>query len=333
MAAFLMRRAAFMVVVLLFVTSITFLLLELAPGDTARLLAGTQASEETVARIREEMGLDAPISARYLDYLFGVIRLDFGDSVVSGRPVLAEIAERAPATFELMLLANLIALCVGVPLGIAAAMHRGKSMEFLARAVTILGASAPGFWVGLLLILLFYRTLDWFPASGRFTGQPPDQITGFLTIDALLQGDLRAFRTALAHLLLPALSLALLELGIYARLVKNQMLGVLETDYIKVARAGGLSDAEVLRSHALRNGLAPLVTIVAASLATMLYGSVSVETVFGWPGAGRFVIDSIFKLDLPVVMGFAVLTALAYVIANTAADMIYASLDPRVRLS
>jgi len=332
MAGFLLRRLGFMAVVLVCVTLITFLLIELAPGDTARLLAGPQASEAAVAQIREEMGLDAPLAARYAGYLADIVRLDFGTSVVTGRPVLTEIAERAPATFELMILASLIALGIGVPLGVAGAMHRGRAPEAAARAVSIIGASAPGFWVGLLLILLFYRTLDWFPASGRFTGTPPDAITGFLTIDALLRGDWTGFRIAFAHLLLPALSLALLELGVYARLVKNQMLGVLGQDYIRVARAGGLNEGEVLRHHALRNGLAPIVTIVAASLATMLYGSVSVETVFGWPGAGRFVVQSIFKLDLPVVMGFAVLTAAAYVIANALADLVYAGLDPRVRL-
>lgn len=297
------------------------------------MIAGPQADAETIAAVRRDMGLDQPFFQRYFHYLGGLIQLDFGTSLATSRPVLDEIADRAPATFELMLLATLISLSIGIPLGVLAAMHRGKSPEFIARAASIIGACTPAFWLGLLLILVFYRTLDWFPAYGRFTGAPPPQVTGFLTIDALLAGDLRSLRIALAHLALPALSLALLELGVFARLVKNQMLEVLESDYIRVARAGGLSEKDVLKYHALRNGLAPMVTIIAAGLATMLYGSVSLETVFGWPGAGRFVVEAIFRLDFPVIMGFAVLTSAAYVIANLIADLVYAALDPRIRLS
>lgn len=333
MTGFLLKRLGFMLVVLVFVSIITFLITRMAPGDPARLLAGPQASAETVARIREEMQLDRPLMMQYASYLQRAVQLDFGVSNATGRPVLAEIAARAPATLELMLLSMTLALGIGTPLGVYAAMKRGRWPDYTARLASIIGAAAPAFWVGLLLILLFYRELDWFPASGRFTGQPPPQVTGFLTIDALLAGDLLSFRIAVAHLVLPALSLALLELGVYARLVKNQMLGVLKQDYIRVARSGGLREGTVLREHALRNGLAPLATIVAASLATMLYGSVSVETVFGWPGAGRYVVESIFRLDFPVIMGFTLITAAAYVIANTLADLVYASLDPRVRLS
>jgi peptide/nickel transport system permease protein len=333
MARFALHRLVFMCAVLFSVSVITFLIIRLAPGDPARLMAGPQASAEAVEQIRLDLGLDQPLIDQYLGYAGRALRLDFGQSAASGQPVIAEIAARAPATFELMSLALLIALGIGIPLGVLAAIRRGGPEEMLTRSASIIGSAAPAFWLGLLLILLFYRHLDWFPASGRFTGEPPPSVTGFLTIDALLAGDLPAFRIALAHLALPALSMALLELGIYARLVRNQMLGVLSQDYIRVARAGGLGEAAVLREHALRNGLAPLVTIVAASLATMLYGSVSVETVFGWPGAGRYMVDSIFRLDMPVIMGFALITAAAYVLTNTLADIVYAVLDPRVRIA
>jgi len=333
MARFALHRLVFMCVVLVSVSVITFLIIRIAPGDPARLMAGPQASAEAVEKIRSDLGLDQPLIDQYLGYAGRALRLDFGQSTASGQPVMSEIAARAPATFELMLLALLIALGIGIPLGVLAAIRRGGPEEMLTRGASIIGSAAPAFWLGLLLILLFYRHLDWFPASGRFTGEPPPPVTGFLTIDALLAGDILAFRIALAHLALPALSMALLELGIYARLVRNQMLGVLSQDYIRVARAGGLGEAAVLREHALRNGLAPLVTIVAASLATMLYGSVSVETVFGWPGAGRYMVDSIFRLDTPVIMGFALITASAYVLTNTLADIVYALLDPRVRIA
>lgn len=333
MTEFILRRAGFAVIVMVFVTLITFTLLNLAPGDPAQMLAGPQADAETIEQVRQDMGLDQPFLHRYLSYLQNLGRLDLGVSLATGRPVLSEIADRAPATFELMLLATLMSLSVGIPLGVLAAMQRGKAPEVIARVASIIGASTPAFWLGLLLILLFYRTLDWFPAYGRFTGTPPEQVTGFLTIDSILAGDFMSLRIALAHLTLPALSLALLELGVFARLVKNQMLEVLESDYVRVARAGGLSESQVLQYHALRNGLAPLVTIIAAGLATMLYGSVSLETVFGWPGAGRYVVDAIFRLDFPIIMGFAVLTSAAYLVANFVADLIYAMLDPRIRLT
>lgn len=333
MARFVLQRLAFLMLVLLGVSLVTFAIAHLAPGDPARMMAGAAASSEAVAALRAKLGLDLPIWQQYAIYLEDLLRFDLGTSSVSGQPVLDEILTRAPASIELMGSALLLALMVGIPLGIGAAMRRGGLLDRLVSGLSVAGISVPAFWLGLILVIIFYRQLEWFPASGRFTGTPPPHVTGFLVIDAIIALDRPALAAALAHLALPVLSLALLEAGPLARLVRNQMRAVLASDYVRMARASGLSERTILWRHALRNGLTPLVTLVAASVATMLFGSVSLETVFGWPGAGYFVVQSIFALDFPVIMGFAVLTAIAYVCVNTIADITLGLIDPRVRLA
>ncbi len=331
MVRFVLQRLAFLGLVLLGVSLITFAIANLAPGDPARMLAGPAASADAVAALRAELGLDLPLWQQYLRYLGDLLRFDLGTSNVSGEPVLDEILARAPASIELMGSALLLSLLVGIPLGIGAAVKRGGWLDRLVSGLSVAGISVPAFWLGLVMVILFYRELEWFPASGRFTGDPPPAVTGFLLIDALIALDFKALAAALAHLALPVLSLALLEAGPLARLVRNQMRAVLASDYVRMARASGLSERTILWRHALRNALTPLVTLVAASIAMMLFGSVSLETVFGWPGAGHYVVQSIFALDFPVIMGFAVLTAIAYVLVNTASDITLGLIDPRVR--
>ncbi len=329
---FFFRRLLFMVVVLVCVSIVTFAVSNLVPGDPARLAAGPQASAETVERMRRDLGLDQPAWRQYLDYAGRLVRLDFGVSNVSGRPVLTEILSRVPASVELLGGGLFLALLAGIPLGVWAAINKGGPPDVVTRVASVFGAATPAFWLGLVLIVIFYRQLYWFPSSGRFLGAAPANVTGLMTVDSLLAGDMAAFRTAVAYLVLPVATIALLEMGLFARLMRNQLVGVLSQDYIRVARASGLSEWQVIRRHALRNAISPLVTVVASSLAVMLYGSASIETVFGWPGAGKYVVDSIFALDFPVVMGFAVLASVAYVVVNAVADVVYGLLDPRVRI-
>lgn len=328
--AALAKRLGFALGVLLAVTLLTFCVTCFAPGDPARRIAGPQASAEVVERVRADLGLDRPVWLQYGAYVSRLVRLDLGVSNVTGRPVLTEILARAPASIELMGLGLLLSLAIGAPLGVAAALKRGGFADRLTSAAAVIGASTPAFWLGLILIVVFYRLLYWFPASGRLSGAPPVTLTGFLLVDSLLSFDFRAFADALAHLVLPAVSLALLDFGYFARLVRNQLFGVLDQDFIRVARASGLPETEVVTRHALPHALSPLVTVVAAALGGLLYGSVSIETVFGWPGAGKFVVDSIFALDFPVIMGFAVLASVVFVAINALADMLYGALDPRV---
>jgi len=328
---FVLKRIGFLFVVLAGVSVLTFVIANIAPGDPARMMAGPQADAGAIAKIREDLGLDRPLLVQYGRYAGRLLEGDLGVSNVSGQPVVDEIVARAPATIELTLGGLIVALVIGVPLGVLASLRRGRLADILVRILAVAGAAVPAFWFGLLLILLFYRELGWFPGAGRFTGEPPAAVTGFMTIDALVAGDWSALKTACAHLALPVFALAILDLGILARLTRNQMLGQMRQDYVRVARSAGLREREIVRSHVMRNALSPLVGVVTVALANLLYGSVSVETVFSWPGAGQYLVNSIFALDFPVIVAFAVMASIAYVLFSLAGDLVYASLDPRVR--
>ena len=331
MAAFILRRLSFLILVALAVTVITFLISQVVPGDPARVVAGPRANAEQLLTVRRQLGLDRALPVRYADYLGRIVRGDLGNSIVTGRPVLSELAARAPATLELMTAALVAALAAGVPLGVWAALTRGGWPDRLIRAGSAATISIPAFWLGPLLILLFYGAWHILPGSGRLDLDPPRSVTGFLMIDTLLAGDLAAFADALAHLAIPVLTLALLDVGGVARLVRAQMIEVLGEDYIKTARASGLPERTVVLRYALRNGLIPLVTVLGLSIAQMLYGSVVIESIFAWPGTGSYVVGAIFNLDFPVVMGFALVASIAYVLVNLLVDMLYLVLDPRIR--
>jgi len=331
MATFLLRRLTFLVFVLFGVTVVTFAISHIVPGDPARLLAGPRASASQLREIRAELGLDQPLTTQYLRYMKQLAQGDLGNSLVTGRPILTELADRLPATLELMICALICSLTVGIPLGVLAATRKKSWIDHLVRAGSAASVSVPAFWLAPLLILLFYSRLGWLPGSGRLDVDPPAAFTGFLLVDTLLAGYGRAFLDAVLHLALPVLTLALLDVGGVARLVRGQMIDVLGEDYIRTARASGLPPHIVIVRHALRNALIPLVTVLGLSIAQMLYGSVVIETLFAWPGTGNYVVTAIFNLDFPVVMGFALLASIAYVGVNLIVDLLYMTLDPRIR--
>ncbi len=333
MIAIIARRLGFLVLVMLGVTVITFTISHVVPGDAARMLAGPRATPAQLTRLRGELGLDRPVYVQYGRYVMQLLHGDLGKSIVTGRPISEELVSRVPATLELMLSALVVALLAGIPLGVLAAIRRGSWIDHLIRGFGALGISTPSFWLAPLMILFFYSWLNWLPGSGRLDASPPPSLTGFLLIDTIAAGDLRAFADAVSHLALPVLTLALLDMGSIARLVRGQMVEVLQEEYIRVARASGLPNGVVIFRHALRNGLIPLVTVLGLSLAQMLYGSVVIESVFAWPGTGNYVVGAIFNLDFPVIMGFALLASVAYVLVNLAVDMAYLILDPRIRAS
>jgi peptide/nickel transport system permease protein len=297
------------------------------------MMAGPRASPELVADMRARLGLDQPVWVQYGRYMQRLASGDFGESIATGRPALAEIASRIPATIELMLVALLIATTVGIALGVLTAAYRGTWIDTLARGTSILAISTPAFWLGLLLLLVFYDWAALLPGSGRLDAalDPPPDVTGLYLIDALIAGDGLAFRSAVNHLVLPAATLALGSIGALVRVVRSSMLEVLSEDYIRTARAAGLPSRTVLLRHALPNALIPLITVLALELAGLMFGSVIVESVFSWPGVGRFVLESILRLDFPVIMCFTVLAAVAYLLANLLADMLYVIVDPRIR--
>ncbi len=320
--------------VLLGVSLIVFLMITLTPGDPVEImLADSRATPEQAAQLRADLGLDRPLPERFLVFLGNAVRGDFGLSFFHRRPVWDVIVERLPATIELTLAAIILAVAVSIPLGVAAAVRRDTWLDRLLSAVSLFGVSLPGFWFGILLILLFAVQLGLLPVGGRtaFDLEVP-RLTGFLLIDTLAAGRLDAFAAALRHLALPAITLGLPTAALLARVVRSSMAEVLTADYVLFAEAKGLSRARVLGRHALKNALIPVVTVAAIETGSLLGGNMIVETVFGWPGLGRLVVESIFARNYPLVQAAVLLYAVTYVVLNFAADLAYTALNPKVRL-
>lgn len=321
-----------LVLVVVGVSLITFIISHLIPGDPARLIAGDRATDEIVAGIRLKLGLDLPLYQQYWAYLTGLVQGDLGTSIRTSRPVLEDIRAFFPATLELALVALFLATLLGVPLGVLSAVYRNKPIDQLVRTISVAGISTPAFWLGLGLIVLFYGRLGWLPGGGRLDQglTPPIDVTGFYLIDSLLAWNLPIFFNALKHLVLPAFTLGFVHLGIVARQVRSAMLEQLGEDYVRTARAFGLSRWVVVFRQALPNAMIPSVTVLGLAMGDLLYGAVLTETVFGWPGMGAYVVDSIQALDFPAVMGFAVVVSFAYVLLNLLVDLLYRWIDPRI---
>ncbi|NYT75986.1 ABC transporter permease [Alcaligenaceae bacterium] len=326
------KRLPGVVMVVIGVSLITFIISHLIPGDPARLIAGDRATDEIVAAIRTKLGLDVPLYQQYWNYLVGLVHGDLGTSIRTGRPVLEDIAAFFPATLELALVALVLATVVGIPLGVLSAVYRNKPIDQLVRTISVTGISTPAFWLGLGLIVLFYGRLGWFPGGGRLEQgmAPPTDITGLFLVDSLLTWNIPVFFNALKHLVLPAFTLGFVHLGVVARQIRSAMLEQLGEDYVRTARAFGLSRWAVVFRQALPNALIPSVTVLGLALGDLLYGAVLTETVFGWPGMGAYVVESIQALDFPAVMGFAVVVSFAYVLVNLLVDLLYRWLDPRI---
>ena len=330
----LLERLLQLIPVMLGVSAIVFAMILVTPGDPVDIMLGEQnATPEQREALRRDMGLDLSAPERFVHFLGNAATGNFGLSFYHRRPVSEVILERLPATIELTLAALLIGLVVSVPLGVIAAVRSNGWLDRLATVGSLLGVSMPGFWFGLLLMLLFGVWLQWLPISGRsdLAGQVP-QVTGFLTVDALLALNLQAFFSALQHLFLPALTLGLPMAAVLMRVTRTSMLEVLRQDYVTFAHAKGLSGRRVLYLHALKNALIPTVTMAALEVGSLLGGSMIVETIFGWPGLGRVVVEAIFTRNYPLIQAAILLYALTYVLVNFAADLLYTTLNPRVRL-
>ncbi len=308
MGRYLLRRLLYLLPVMLGVSVVTFFLGNLAPGDPAELIlrsAGVEPSAAAVAALREKLGLNDPVYVQYGRWLWRALHGDLGRSFCTGRPVAEELASRLPATLELALAALGFTVLIAFPVGVLAALHRHTLLDYLGRLAALLGASLPGFWLGLLLIYFFAVKLGVFPVMGR--------------------GGWR-------HLVLPAASLGLGLAAVYTRILRAGMLEVLARDYIKVARAKGLKERLVIGRHALKNALLPAVTLLGMSFGHLLGGAAIVETIFAWPGVGKFAVDAIFNRDYPVIQGYALFMAVVFVVLNLLVDISYVLLDPRVRL-
>jgi len=332
---YILTRLALTVPMLLVLLTVVFVILRVLPGDPClALLGGRNVTLETLARCRAQLGLDRPLLVQYLDYLGDVARLDFGTSVRTGLPVTQELLLRFPATLELAVFGMLAATAIGVGTGLVAAVRRDRPADHLVRLFNIAAFAMPVFWIGLVLLMLFAVRWRVLPAGGRLDPVAAaffEPITHLYTVDTLLRGDLRLFLSALRHLVLPTLTLGLVVSGFIGRMTRTSMLEVLEREYVTVARAKGLPEPVVVRHHALRNALIPIVTVVGLQFALLMAGAILTETVYSWPGVARYLLEAISSRDFAAIQGAVVFIALFISAVNLAVDVLYARVDPRIR--
>jgi dipeptide transport system permease protein len=333
MLLFLLRRLSTFLPTFLGVTVVSFAFIRLLPGDPILLLAGERGvSGERYEQLLAKFGFDQPLWKQYIDYLGGVLSGDFGTSFVTKRPVLDEFFTLFPATLELSIAAIVLAVVLGIPAGVIAAVNRGKFFDQALMTTALIGYSMPIFWWALLLIITFSSGLGWTPVSGRISLMFFfDDVTGFMLIDSLLSGQKGAFASAVSHLILPTIVLATIPLAVIARQTRSAMLEVLGEDYVRTARAKGLSPARVNGIHALRNAMIPVITVIGLSVGTLLAGAILTETIFSWPGIGKWMVDSIFRRDYQAVQGGLMLIAAIVMIVNLIVDLLYGFINPKIR--
>lgn len=335
MLRFILTRVSLVIPTFLGVTFLTFLLIRLVPGDPIEVRVGERGiPPERLLELRRELGLDQPLWQQFFDYIGGVLQGDLGTSLVTRNSVLSEFLTLFPATLELAALAMLFATVVGLPAGIIAAVRRGSVFDHGVMGISLTGYSMPIFWWGLLLILFFSVGLGWTPVSGRldllYYVEP---VTGFMLIDTLMAGEYGAFWSALHHLVLPMIVLGTVPLAVVARMTRSAMLEVLGEDYIRTAKAKGLAGKRVIGLHALRNALIPVVTVIGLQVGTLLGGAILTETIFSWPGVGKWLIESINRRDYPALQGGVLLIATTVMTVNLLVDVLYGVLNPRIRHS
>jgi len=333
MLTFFLKRIGLVLPTFIGITLLVFSLIRLLPGNPVEALSGERGMDpERYTRLMHEFGLDRPLPVQYAEYVWKALHGDLGLSTVTHESVFAEFVARFPATIELSAVALLLALAVGLPAGIIAAVKRNTVWDYSVMGASLAGFSMPIFWWGLLLILTFSVGLGWTPVSGRIAVEfdiPP--VTGFMLIDSLLGGDKGAFKSALSHLILPAIALGTIPLAVIARMTRSSMLEVLREDYVRTARAKGASSFRVIGIHALRNALIPVVTTIGLQVGTMLAGAILTETIFSWPGIGKWLVEAIGRRDYPVVQGGLLMSATAVILVNLSVDLLYGVINPRIR--
>ncbi len=312
---------------------VAFLFIRMLPGDPVMLMAGERGmSDARHAELMAQFGYDRPIMTQYGSYVNDLLHGDLGTSIITKKPVLEEFMVLFPATVELSICALFLAVLIGLPAGIIAAVKRGTFLDHTVMTAALTGYSMPIFWWGLLLIIFFSGTLGWTPVSGRisviFYFEPT---TGFMLIDSLLSGQEGAFRSAFSHLVLPSIVLATIPLAVIARQTRSAMLEVLGEDYVRTARAKGLRPSRVIGLHALRNALIPVITVIGLQVGVLFAGAILTETIFSWPGIGKWMVDSIFRRDYPSVQGGLLLIAAIVMLVNLLVDLMYGFINPQIR--
>ena len=333
MLAFLLRRLGLLIPTFIGVTIASFGFIRLLPGDPVLLMAGERGlTPERHAALLKQFGFDRPLWEQYLDYFFGIFQGDLGQSLVTKKPVFTEFLTLFPATIELSICAIIFAVVLGIPAGMFAAVKRGSTFDHSVMGTALVGYSMPIFWWGLLLIIFFSGILQWTPVSGRMSllyfFEP---VTGFMLIDSLLSGQKGAFASAVSHLILPTIVLGTIPLAVIARQTRSAMLEVLSEDYVRTAKAKGLRPMRVVGVHALRNALIPVITTIGLQVGVLLAGAILTETIFSWPGIGKWMVDSIFRRDYPSVQGGLTMIAAIVMIVNLIVDLLYGLINPRIR--
>lgn len=351
MSSYIFRRLLGLVPVLFGISLLVFSFVRLIPGDPAVSMLGERATLQDIARLRESLGLNRPLffntagyassgrvgtlfDSQYFLFMGNTLRGDLGQSISSRRHVSDELKSRWPATFELATAAMIFAISVGGVIGVLASVRRNSVVDNLSMGVALVGVSMPIFWLGILLIYLFSVYLHWLPPSGRLSvdiGINFVPITGFLVLDGLLRGQPNVTWDALVHLILPAVALGTIPMAVVARMTRSSMIEILNQDYVRTARAKGLSARTVILKHTLRNAMLPVVTVVGLSFGSLLGGAILTETIFSWPGIGAWVYDGILNRDYPIVQGGVILVALVFVLVNLFVDVLYGALDPRIQ--
>ena len=334
---YIVRRLALAVLVLFSVSVITFIIARVVPSDPAAAWVGPRPTQEQIAQARRELGLDKPLYVQYLRYVSSLLRGDLGVSVKTHQPILQDLKTYLPATMELVLFGMLMAITIGIPLGVLSGAKRNSLLDHASRLVAIAGVSMPTFWLGLLLQLLFFGKLGWLPLGGRVDRSislysPVQQITGFYLIDTVLTGNWVALKDSLIHLILPAFTLATYAIGLSIRMTRSTMIEVLGEKYIMAARAAGLPERTILFRLALKNAIIPTLTVLGLSFVYSLTGAILVEVIFSWPGLGTYVTNAILNVDFPVIMAITLVVTVFYVFINLFLDLLQAALDPRVTL-
>jgi peptide/nickel transport system permease protein len=333
MSTYVVKRMLWMVVVVVGMTLITFVITHMIPADPAKIAAGLGADASAVKKIRQELGLDLPLPRQYWFYLKNLLHGNLGRSILTNRPVLDDIKDYFPATLELALVSILVTMVLGVLLGVLSALQQGRLTDNVTRLFATMWVAMPVFWFGLLLQILFYGKLRWLPPGGRLSEQiaMPPHVTGLLLIDSLIGLRLDAFGSALAHLIMPVAAIALTRVAEVARITRSSMLEVLGLDYVRTARAKGLAERRVVLLHTLKNASLPIITTFGLQFGYLLGGTILVESIFQWPGMGRYAVLSITSVDFPAVMGVTVVASFVFVLVNLFVDLAYRYADPRIR--
>jgi len=328
---YITKRLLMLIPVLLGTSIIAFSLIHLAPGDPARTMAGEHASQRTINAIREKYGLDKPLYIQYGIWLNGVLHGDMGRSIVSNEYVTKEILDRFPNTFELTLFSMILAIIIGTVAGIISASRQYSALDYTFMGIALFGVSMPVFWLGIMLMMIFGVFLRWLPIGGRINIVIPfHRITGFYILDSIITGNFAALISTLRYLILPSTALATIPMATIARVSRSSMLEVLRQDFIRTERAKGLSERVVIYKHAVRNAMIPVVTVIGLNFGLLLAGAILTETVFSWPGIGRYVVNAVGMRDYPAVQGCVLFFAFLFVIVNLITDIIYVYIDPRI---